>query len=94
VTIHYRESRPSPAYFVPAWNDRGLIANNKVPMIYEGQFNGGHWWSVTMNRMPDRFTFCFVDSENTWDGESREYGMQVPDIFAVAGSSNVTTSRP
>jgi len=94
VTIHYREERPSPAYFVHAWADNGLVANNKEPMTYEGRHNGSHWWSITMSRMPDRFKFCFVDDENHWDGLNREYTMQGSDVFAIAGSSNVSTSRP
>ena len=94
LTIHYREARPSPAYFVHAWGDNGLVANNKVPMTYEGQHNGGHWWKITMNRMPARFKFCFVDNENHWDGVNREFTMQGPDVFSVAGSSNVSIARP
>jgi glycosidase len=94
VTIHYREDHSSPAYCVHAWDGNGLVGNNKTPMTYEGQHNGGHWWSAAMSRMPDEFGFCFVDDRNNWDGIPRKYNRQGADVFVVAGSANVTTSRP
>jgi alpha-amylase len=94
VTVHYREDHPSPVHCVHAWDDNGLVGNNKVPMTYEGQCDGGHWWSVTMSRMPDNFEFCFVDEQNNWDGIKRKYHKQGAEIFVVAGSATVSTSRP
>jgi len=47
-----------------------------------------------MSRMPDEFGFCFVDDQSNWDGIPRRYKKQGAEVFAVAGSANVTTSRP
>ncbi len=94
ITIHYREDHPSPVYYLHAWDDNGLVCDNKVPMTYEGHLNGGHWWSVTMNKMPDHFKFVFVDNFNNWDGTNREYNKQGSHLYAVPGSATVTTSRP
>lgn len=93
VTIHYREDHPSKTYYLHNWDDNGLISD-KVPMTYEGQHNGGHWWSITMNKMPAEFKFCFVDSNNIWDGTNRTYKKQGQHIYTVSGSSNVSLTRP
>ena len=94
VTIHYREDHSSPAYYVHAWDDNGLVGNNKVPMTYEGQRDGGLWWSATLSRMPDDFEFCFVDEQNNWDGIKCKYNKQGAEIFVVAVSANVSTNQP
>ncbi len=94
VTVHYREDHPSPVYYIHAWDDNGLVGNNKVPMTYEGQRDGGLWWSATMGRAPDDFEFCFVDEQNRWDGIKRKYSKQGAEIFVVAGFATVSASQP
>ena len=63
-------------------------------MTYEGEYNDGNWWSVTMNNMPEQFKFCFVDKDNNWDGENREYKRQGSNIYTEPHSSRVVMSRP
>jgi alpha-amylase len=94
VTVHFREARPAAKYFIHAWDENGLACNNKVAMNYEGKFNGAHWWSLTLNKMPRNFEFCFVDSDNNWDGVNRTFTQQGADVFVVAGSTTVSTTRP
>jgi alpha-amylase len=94
VTVHYRGDHFPGAYCIHAWDDNGLVGNSKVPMTYEGQHDGGHWWSVAMSRVPDGFEFCFVDEQDTWDGVNRKYSKQGPEVFVVARSANVSTSQP
>jgi hypothetical protein len=94
VTIHYREDHPSTVHYIHAWDDHGLVGNHKVPMTYEGQRDGGLWWSAALSRMPDEFEFCFVDAQNHWDGSKRKYNRQGAEIFVVAASANVSTSQP
>jgi hypothetical protein len=94
VTIHYREARPAAKYFVHTWDENGLASNNKVAMNYEGKFDNAHWWSLTLYQMPRDFSFCFVDSDNNWDGVNRAFSAQGAEVFVVAGSATVSTSRP
>ncbi len=90
VTIHFREWEWASSYYVHAWD--GLSGD--FQMQYEGHYNGGHWWKVTLNDVPTHFMFCFKNSNGNWDGTNRSFDNQASDVYVVQGNPTVYTYRP
>ncbi len=90
VTIHYQEFESAQGYSLHGWN--GL--DGDYPLTYEGEFNGAHWWSVTLEEAPENFSFCFVNTNGSWDGVNRQYTGQGEELYTPSYSSQILTSRP
>ena len=89
LVIHFREWESATTYSVHPWN--GLSGD--VAMDFEGSFNGGYWWKVTISNAPADFMLCFNNSNGNWDGVDRHYTDQGSDIYVVKGDSSIYTTR-
>jgi hypothetical protein len=90
LTIHYSEWESASSYSVHCWDGY----TGQIEMSYEGEFNGKHWWSVTISDAPSHFKFCFFNDNNNWDGGNRSYDAQGSDIYINAWDNTVYTTRP
>lgn len=90
LVIHYKEFESASNYKAHCWE--GLTGQHTLS--YEGYFNGGHWWKVTISNAPANFKFCFVNSNGSWDGTNRSYSGQANEIYIQPGDATVYTSRP
>lgn len=90
LIIHYQEFESATTYSVHCWD--GLSGD--FTLSYEGYFNGAHWWVVTLSNAPASFKFCFVNSNNNWDGTNRSYTGQANEIYVKPWDATVYTSRP
>ncbi len=90
LSIHFKEYESASAYYLHAWN--GLSGD--LEMSYEGYFNNAHWWILTLQNAPANFDFCYVNSNNNWDGTTRVYASQDSEIYTVPFESYIYTYRP
>ncbi|MCG8571700.1 MAG: family 14 glycosylhydrolase [Spirochaetes bacterium] len=90
VTVHYQEFGYAESYYIHCWD--GLSGDYQ--MNYEGYYNGGHWWEVTLNNAPDDFKFCFKNNYEQWDGVNRHYTNQAAEVYSLPYDSTVYTYRP
>ncbi len=90
LTVHFREYEAASAYYLHAWN--GL--DGDLEMSYEGYINDAHWWILTLKNAPSGFDFCFVNSNNNWDGTNRAYTSQASEVYTIPYTSDVYTYRP
>ncbi|MFP4364436.1 MAG: family 14 glycosylhydrolase [Spirochaetia bacterium] len=91
LTLHFREWESASTYLVHTWNG---LSGNDIPMQYEGYFNDGHWWEVTIQDVPDHFMFCFTNSNSNWDSVNRSFDNQASEVYVVYGDSTLYASRP
>jgi hypothetical protein len=90
LTIHYQEFEPATSYSIHCWD--GLTAD--IQMVYEGYYNGSHWWKKTIINAPSNFKFCFFNSNGNWDGGNRIYANQANEIYIKKYDNNVYLTRP
>jgi len=89
VTVHFAEFASATSYTMHPFNG---LTGDRV-MTYEGYFNGRHWWKVTVANPPN-FTFCFLNSNGTWDGANRVFNKQGTQLYVLPYSANVAVTRP
>jgi len=89
ATVHFAEFASATSYTMHPFNG---LTGDRV-MSYEGYFNGRHWWKVTVANPPN-FTFCFLNSNGTWDGTNRVFNKQGTQLYVLPYSANVAVTRP
>ncbi len=90
VVVHFKEWESAASYSIHCWD--GLSGD--YLMAYEGEYNGSHWWKVSLSNAPAAFKFCFKNSNNNWDGGNRMFTNQAGEIYTKAWDNAVYTSRP
>ncbi|AHC14213.1 Cellulose-binding domain protein [Salinispira pacifica] len=90
LVVHFAEYESASRYILHSWD--GLSGD--FSMEYEGNINNRHWWSVTLQDVPDSFLFCFTNSNGNWDGENRSYSAQGGEIYILPRDATVYLTRP
>ncbi|MDA3809391.1 MAG: alpha-amylase family glycosyl hydrolase [Spirochaetaceae bacterium] len=90
LIINYQEYEYATSYILHAWD--GLTGD--FTMTYDGLYDSSNWWTITIPDAPDLFSFCFTNSNGTWDGINRLYNLQSSEIYIKPNDSTIYTIRP